>query len=330
MAALSPTETAVAYSVRNRPGARRPSPASVLLVVDRSRSVGLPGLSAERDLARRLLEALPPTRALRRPVLRSRHEAAVPHEPARHAGGDRRAGGGDGPERARRTAPIWRRRCARRARCCAARQITFAPRRCCRWSPTARSGRPGRRGARSRARRRCRGSISTSAAFVVRPPEDDPAARGAAGSCDFAARGAESRASCASSDIGEAVTAAMADIDRGGDLACAADWSVPEAVTSLRRAGAGRGRDGGAGGTGAVPRAQHRGHSRRQPGRVAGFHSARIAADWVRAFGAARFGPLPEATARSDRRGLVALVEPVDPDSPGKPSPSFAGRWTGW
>src|SRR6185369_16115671 len=61
MAALSPTETALAYSVRSRPARAAGTPTSVLAVIDRSRSVGLPGLSAEHDLARRVLEALPPS-----------------------------------------------------------------------------------------------------------------------------------------------------------------------------------------------------------------------------------------------------------------------------
>jgi hypothetical protein len=42
-------------------GRERQPPERVLLLIDRSRSVGLPGLSAERDLARRLLESLPPS-----------------------------------------------------------------------------------------------------------------------------------------------------------------------------------------------------------------------------------------------------------------------------
>ncbi|SRR6266545_7045832 len=54
-------ETAVGYAIRSRPARSVAPPSSVLLLVDRSRSVGLPGLSAERDLARKLLEALPPT-----------------------------------------------------------------------------------------------------------------------------------------------------------------------------------------------------------------------------------------------------------------------------
>jgi hypothetical protein len=59
-APLGPAETAVAVSARARAARAVAPPASVLLIVDRSRSVGLPGLAGERDLARRLLEALPP------------------------------------------------------------------------------------------------------------------------------------------------------------------------------------------------------------------------------------------------------------------------------
>ncbi|HSZ82559.1 MAG TPA: hypothetical protein VLA14_09760 [Polyangia bacterium] len=53
------TLAAVAAEARRRRLALEPPP-NVLLIVDRSRSVGLPGLAAERDLARELLEALPP------------------------------------------------------------------------------------------------------------------------------------------------------------------------------------------------------------------------------------------------------------------------------
>ena len=60
VAKLSAERTLVAVSAEAR--GRRPlaPPPNVLLLVDRSRSVGLPGLAAERDLARKLLEALPP------------------------------------------------------------------------------------------------------------------------------------------------------------------------------------------------------------------------------------------------------------------------------
>ena len=46
---------------RRRASATTPLPTSVLFLVDRSRSVGLPGLSAERELVCAILEALPPS-----------------------------------------------------------------------------------------------------------------------------------------------------------------------------------------------------------------------------------------------------------------------------
>jgi von Willebrand factor type A domain len=61
LAPLSPTETALAFLVRGRVRAASPPPGAVLFLVDRSRSVGLPGLSAERDLVRAMIEALPPS-----------------------------------------------------------------------------------------------------------------------------------------------------------------------------------------------------------------------------------------------------------------------------
>jgi hypothetical protein len=53
--------SAMAFLVRRPPGPSSGPPGSVLFLVDRSRSVGLPGLSAERDLVRTLIEALPPS-----------------------------------------------------------------------------------------------------------------------------------------------------------------------------------------------------------------------------------------------------------------------------
>jgi hypothetical protein len=61
VAALSPTETALAYLVKNRAAPPAEIPSNLLFLIDRSRSVGLPGLSAERDLCRKLLESLPPS-----------------------------------------------------------------------------------------------------------------------------------------------------------------------------------------------------------------------------------------------------------------------------
>jgi hypothetical protein len=61
LAKVSPARTLAAIGVEALPAKEREAPPHVLLLVDRSRSVGLPGLSAERDLARRLLESLPPS-----------------------------------------------------------------------------------------------------------------------------------------------------------------------------------------------------------------------------------------------------------------------------
>ncbi|HVT08070.1 MAG TPA: VWA domain-containing protein, partial [Polyangia bacterium] len=61
VAKLSPAQTALAFLARRRASATTPLPTSVLFLVDRSRSVGLPGLSAERELVCAILEALPPS-----------------------------------------------------------------------------------------------------------------------------------------------------------------------------------------------------------------------------------------------------------------------------
>ena len=93
---LSPTETAIAYSVRSRP-ARAAGAAD-------QRAAGHRPL-AQRRAARAVGRARPRApraggaaaqHALRRPVLRSRQQAAVPDEPPRDARGDRRARGRDG------------------------------------------------------------------------------------------------------------------------------------------------------------------------------------------------------------------------------------------
>ena len=60
LAKVSRTETIAAVAVEARGRPETSPPPNVLFLVDRSRSVGLPGLAAERDLARKLLEALPP------------------------------------------------------------------------------------------------------------------------------------------------------------------------------------------------------------------------------------------------------------------------------
>ena len=58
---VSPGHPLLAYAVGAASDARRPLPERVLFVVDRSRSVGPGGLEAERDAARKMLNALPPS-----------------------------------------------------------------------------------------------------------------------------------------------------------------------------------------------------------------------------------------------------------------------------
>jgi von Willebrand factor type A domain len=62
VAAVSGRESAIAFSVHARAVAAPPvAPQNVLFLIDRSRSVGLPGLAAEHDVAARLLDLLPPS-----------------------------------------------------------------------------------------------------------------------------------------------------------------------------------------------------------------------------------------------------------------------------
>lgn len=61
VAKLSADRTALAFLARRRASTATALPSNVLFLVDRSRSVGLPGLSAERELVCAMLEALPPS-----------------------------------------------------------------------------------------------------------------------------------------------------------------------------------------------------------------------------------------------------------------------------
>ncbi len=61
VAAVAPEQAALAFLARRPLGPEAAPPGSVLFLVDRSRSVGLPGLSAERDLVRAVIETLPPS-----------------------------------------------------------------------------------------------------------------------------------------------------------------------------------------------------------------------------------------------------------------------------
>ena len=61
VAAMSAHESAIAFSIHARAAGPPVPPENVLFLIDRSRSVGLPGLAAEHDVATRLLDLLPPT-----------------------------------------------------------------------------------------------------------------------------------------------------------------------------------------------------------------------------------------------------------------------------
>ncbi len=61
IAAISPRESAIAFSVRARANGPPAMPENVLFLIDRSRSVGLAGLAAEHDVATHLLDLLSPS-----------------------------------------------------------------------------------------------------------------------------------------------------------------------------------------------------------------------------------------------------------------------------
>ena len=309
MATLSPNETAVAYSVRSRPGRAAGPPASVLLVIDRSRSVGLPGLSAEHDLARRVLEALPPSTRfdalffdrgskrlfpMSRPATREAIGALEDEMvPARmHNGTDLAAA-------LREAGALLRRE-----------QNTFAPRTLL-VVLTDGALSVGQDGA---ALEHALGAVPeldlSVAAFVVRPADDDPVSRETRQALsDFAASRKGIARVLRTSEIGDAVTAALADLDRGGDFApvrakvdgrqyTLAPWLAPDAVASGVMSSAGR-----------PPRAIEieataRGKRLALPGRP-----VRIAPEWLRAWSAS--APRPEKARLLVSPSVLALVEPV-------------------
>src|SRR5262252_4154063 len=323
MAALSPTETAIAYSVRSRPARPAGAPTSVLLVIDRSRSVGLPGLSAEHDLARRVLEALPPStrfdavffdRASKRMFPMSRpatREAigALEDEmvPARLQNGTDLAA-------ALRDAGALLRR----------EQSTFAPRTLL-LVLTDGALTPGQDGA---ALDRALGAIPdldlSVAAFVVRPPDDDPISadvRRALG--DFAAGRHGIARVVRIADIADAVTGALADVDRGGDVAgvrarvdgrqyTLAPSLAPDAVAAGVMSAAGR-----------PPRAIEMEVTARGKRIALPARPVRVPPEWLRAWSAS--APRAQKARLLVSPGLLALVEPIvrsipDPEPPVKGS----------
>ncbi len=219
LAPLSRAETAVAVSARSRPAKTNGAPSSVLLVVDRSRSVGLPGLAAERDLGRRLLEALPPStrfdalffdRATKRlfPMGRPATREAIDAFEAEMVP-DRLQNGTDLAAALREAAALLRRE-----------QTTFAPHTLL--VVLTDGALPA--GVDGAALERGLGTVPgmelSVAAFIVRAVDDDaaPAQPRQALQAFAAAHGGVAR-DVRAANIEEAVTSALGDLGRGGDFA---------------------------------------------------------------------------------------------------------------
>jgi hypothetical protein len=218
-AKLSPAETLAAVSVDARGGAPVDPPGNLLLLVDRSRSVGLPGLSAERELAGRLLEALPPAtrfdalffdRQVRRlfPMTRPATREALAALDAELVP-DHLQNGTDLPGALREAGALLRREAS-----------AFAPRA---WLVVVTDGAlpEGPDGpALARALGATPGVDLALAVFVVRPAGDDaaPAAATRALRHLAAARGGLLREVTAS-ELDEALPPALATLARGGDVA---------------------------------------------------------------------------------------------------------------
>jgi hypothetical protein len=219
LAPLSRAETAVAVSARSRPAKTNGAPSSVLLLVDRSRSVGLPGLAAERDLARRLLEALPPStrfdalffdRVTKRlfPMGRPATREAIDAFEAEMVP-DRLQNGTDLAAALREAAAVLRRE-----------QSTFAPHTLL--VVLTDGALPA--GVDAASLERGLGTVSgldlSVAAFIVRAVDDDaaPAPPRQALQAFAAAHGGVAR-DVRAANIEEAVTSALGDLGRGGDFA---------------------------------------------------------------------------------------------------------------
>jgi hypothetical protein len=322
MAVLSPTETAIAYTIRNRPARATGAPTSVLAVIDRSRSVGLQGLSAEHDVARRVLEALPPSTRfdalffdrgskrlfpMSRPATREAIGALEDEMvPARMQNGT------DLATALREAGALLRRE-----------QNTFAPRTLLLVLtdgalPVSQDG---------AALDRALGAVPDLdlhvAAFVVRPSGDDPPGREARQALsDFAASRRGVTRVLRPSEIAEAVTGALADLDRGGDVAgvrakvggrqyTLAASLAPDTVVAGVMSSAGR-----PPGSVEIEGATH-GKRIALPGRP-----LRVAAEWLRAWSAT--AARPEKARMLVSPAVVALVEPIVRSVP-EPEPVVRG-----
>jgi hypothetical protein len=232
LAPVSSQQSALAFSAflaRRRPGPSGGPPGSVLFLVDRSRSVGLPGLSAERDLVRALIEALPPStrfdalffdRGTRRlfPMSRPATRQAIEGFEAEMVP-DRLRNGTDLPGALREAGALLRREAA-----------TFGPRALLVLVTDGALGEEdgaaldralgaGLGGAVGNAAGSSPGLDLAFAALTVRAVDDESAGARARDALRelAAARGGVAR-ELRANEIGDGVPAALADLQHGGDL----------------------------------------------------------------------------------------------------------------
>ncbi len=195
------------------------APPNVLLIIDRSRSVGLPGLAAERDLARKLLEALPPAtrfdalffdRGTRRlfPMSRPATREAIGALDAEMVP-DELANGTDLTGALREAGALLRREASALAPRTLLAIVTDG-------ALPERADSAGLEGALGATT----GVDVTVAAFVVRPKEDEPAARASVAALRAlaAAHGGVVR-ELATDELDEGLPPALAALASGGDLA---------------------------------------------------------------------------------------------------------------
>jgi hypothetical protein len=218
VARLGNDQTALALLARHPAGDKTAPPDSVLFLVDRSRSIGLPGLSAERDLVRALIEALPPStrfdalffdRGTKRlfPMSRPATREAIEKLETEMVP-DRLQNGTDLPGALREAGALLRREAT-----------TFGPRALLVLVTDGAIGEGADAPTLERAFGAVPGLELSLAALTIRPVDDEPVGarardllRGLAASQGGVAR--ELRAS----EIGEAVPALLADLQAGGDL----------------------------------------------------------------------------------------------------------------
>jgi VWA domain-containing protein len=322
IAPLSPTETALAYSIRSRAARPAGGPTSVLLLIDRSRSVGLPGLSAEHDLARRVLEALPPSTRFDALFFDRSSKRLFPmSRPAtREAIGAlegemvpvRMQNGTDLAAALRDAGALLRRE-----------QSTFGPRTLL-LVLTDGALPANQDGA---ALDRALGALPdlglSVAAFIVRPPDDDPVGREARQALhDFAASRHGIARVLRTTEVADAVTAALADLDRGGDFAPLRVKVDGKPTTLAPSLAPDTELSGVVSITGKPPRVveiEVAAHGKRitLPARA-----ARVRGDWLRSRTAA--APRPEKARMLVSPSLLALVEPIARSGP-EPEPVVKG-----